>query len=121
MPAQAAYWRVNYANEPDKYAASVDPSVQCTACEAVCCRLTVVLMPEDHVPDWLVAHDDHGLATLAKGEDGWCAAVDPNTSRCTIYEQRPAICRKYAMGSPGCRDERRKWYGERLPTPVRLL
>ncbi|MGN2249377.1 YkgJ family cysteine cluster protein [Frateuria edaphi] len=107
--------------EDDRYATSVDPSVQCTACDAVCCRLTVVLMPEDDVPDWLVTRDDHGLATLAKGEDGWCAAVDPNTSRCTIYEQRPSICRKYAMGSPGCRDERRKWYGPSVPTPVKLL
>lgn len=107
--------------ENDRYATSIDPSVRCSSCDAVCCRLTVVLMPEDHVPDWLVAHDDHGLAMLAKGEDGWCAAVDPNTSRCTIYEDRPAICRKYAMGSPGCRDERRKWYGPPLPTPVRLL
>jgi uncharacterized protein len=80
-----------------------------------------VLMPEDRVPDWLVTYDDHGLAILAKGEDGWCAAVDRTTWRCTIYEQRPTICRKYAMGSPGCRDERRKWYGTRLPTPVHLL
>ena len=76
---------MNNISDPDKYATSVDPSVQCTACEAVCCRLTVVLMPEDDVPDWLVTHDDHGLATLAKSEDGWCAAVDPNTSLCTIY------------------------------------
>jgi Fe-S-cluster containining protein len=112
---------VNDDIELDEYAEGIDPSVQCTACEAVCCRLTVVLMPEDDVPDWLVAHDTHGLATLAKGDDGWCAAVDPNTSRCTIYAQRPAICRKYAMGSPSCRDERRKWYRRPLPTPVKLL
>jgi len=58
---------------------------------------------------------------LAKGEDGWCAAVDPNTSRCTIYEDRPAICRKYAMGSPSCRDERHKWFGNVIPTAVHVL
>jgi hypothetical protein len=56
---------VNNDIENDPYATSVDPSVQCTACEAVCCRLTVVLMPEDHVPDWLVAHDHGGLETMA--------------------------------------------------------
>ncbi|KRE97811.1 hypothetical protein ASG87_14895 [Frateuria sp. Soil773] len=93
--------------------------VRCSDCEAVCCRLTVVLMPEDRVPAWLIQHDDHGPDTLAKGADGWCAAVDPNTFRCTIYDQRPAICRKYAMGSPGCRDERKKWFGAHpVPTPV---
>ena len=108
------------SKSPDNYAESVDPSVHFTSCEAVCCRLTVVLMPDDHVPEWLVEHDDHGMETLAKGEDGWCAALDPLTMRCTIYADRPGICRKYAMGSPSCRDERRKWYGNTLPTPVVL-
>lgn len=97
--------------DPDPYAARVDPSVRCGDCEAVCCRLTVVLMPDDRVPAWLVDRDTHGLDTLAKGEDGWCLAVDRNTSRCTIYHQRPTICRKFAMGSPSCRDEREKWFG----------
>lgn len=112
-------WRVNTI--PDPYEESVDPTVRCTSCEAICCRLTVVLMPDDHVPSWLIDRDLHGMETLAKGEDGWCAAVDPNTFRCTIYEDRPAICRKYAMGSPSCRDERQKWYGPAVPTPVKLL
>jgi Fe-S-cluster containining protein len=105
----------------DPYAESVDPSVRCTDCEAVCCRLTVVLMPEDDVPTWLVHRDGRGPDTLAKGDDGWCAAVNPNTLMCTIYEQRPAICRKFAMGSPGCRDERERWFGHgTFPTPVVL-
>jgi Fe-S-cluster containining protein len=107
-------------NPLDPYAESIDPSIRCSTCEAVCCRLTVVLMPDDHVPAWLIDRDLHGMETLAKGEDGWCAAVDPNTSRCTIYEDRPSICRKYAMGSPSCRDERQKWFGEPIPTPVHL-
>jgi len=105
---------------PDPYAESVDPSVQCSDCEAVCCQLTVVLMPEDRVPEWLVHRDSKGLETLAKGSDGWCAAVDPNTSRCTIYDQRPEICRKFAMGSPGCRDERERWFG-RSTFPTRAV
>jgi Fe-S-cluster containining protein len=112
-------WRVK--NIPDSCSESIDPRVQCTTCEAVCCRLTVVLMPEDHVPAWLVDHDEHGMEILAKGEDGWCAAVDPNTSGCTIYEDRPTICRKYAMGSPSCRHERHKWFGATIPTAVHVL
>ncbi|MEO6799220.1 MAG: YkgJ family cysteine cluster protein [Rhodanobacter sp.] len=105
----------------DPYEQSVDPGVHCDTCEAVCCRLTVVLMPEDRVPGWLIDHDEHGLEILAKGEDGWCAAVDPHTFRCTIYENRPGICRKYAMGSPSCRDERKKWFGASIPTAVHIL
>ena len=109
------------SNLPDPYAERVDPSVQCTSCEAVCCRLTVVLMPEDHVPAWLIHRDGTGLETMAKGEDGWCAALDSKHMRCSIYEDRPAICRKYAMGGPSCRDERQKWYGPAIPTPVVLV
>lgn len=108
-------------NLPDPYAESIDPRIHCTSCEAICCRLTVVLMPDDHVPEWLIDRDLHGMETLAKGEDGWCAAVDPNTSRCTIYDERPSICRKYAMGSPSCQDERQKWYGDAIPTAVKLI
>ncbi|WP_430390682.1 YkgJ family cysteine cluster protein [Dyella sp. 20L07] len=107
---------------PDPYAESVDPSVSCSQCEAVCCRLTVLLMPDDHVPEWLIERNAHGMETLAKGDDGWCAAVDPNTLRCTIYEQRPTICRKFTMGSPGCRDERDRWYSRKpIPTPAVLI
>lgn len=105
----------------DPYAESVDPAVQCNTCEAVCCRLTVVLMPEDHVPTWLIARDERGMETLAKGDDGWCAAVDPHTFGCTIYDERPTICRKFAMGSPSCRDERHKWFGASIPTAVHML
>ena len=108
-------------NIPAPCAENIDPTVQCTSCEAVCCRLTVVLMPEDRVPAWLVARDEHGLETLAKGEDGWCAAIDPNTFRCTIYADRPTVCRKFAMGGPSCRDERHKWFGNAIPTAVRVL
>jgi len=104
---------------PATHVEGIDPTVQCSSCEAACCRLTVVLLPGDRVPAWLIARDEHGMETLAKGEDGWCAAVDPNTFACTIYEDRPAICRKYAMGSPSCREERRKWFGTHLPAAAR--
>ena len=116
-------WCMNHfdSQPDDPYAESVDPAVQCNTCEAVCCRLTVVLMPEDHVPTWLIARDERGMETLAKGEDGWCAAVDPHTFGCTIYDERPTICRKFAMGSPSCRDERHKWFGASIPTAVHVL
>ncbi len=96
----------------DPYAESVDPSVHCNTCEAVCCRLTVYLMPGDSVPAWLSGHDDHGMEQMAKGEDGWCVALDRNSMLCSIYEQRPGVCRKFAMGGPYCRDERDTWFGK---------
>jgi Fe-S-cluster containining protein len=87
----------------------VDPSVSCSACDAVCCRLTVVVMPEDRVPRHLVERTSKGLEVMARDEEGWCVAIDHQHMRCSIYEQRPGICRKFAMGSAYCRDERENY------------
>lgn len=84
----------------------VDTSVSCDACEAVCCRLTVVLMPEDRIAPHLTTRTEHGLDVMARDEDGWCVAVDALHMCCSIYDTRPAICRKFAMGGPYCRDIR---------------
>jgi Fe-S-cluster containining protein len=87
----------------------VDSTVSCSACDAVCCRLTVVVMPEDIVPRHLVERTAQGLDVMARDEDGWCVAVDQTRMCCSIYEQRPGICRKFAMGSGYCRAERENY------------
>lgn len=92
----------------------VDPTVSCQSCDAVCCRLTVVVMPEDDVPRHLVERNSRGLDVMARGEDGWCIAVDHAHMRCGIYSQRPEICRKFAMGSAFCREERETYREQTL-------
>jgi Fe-S-cluster containining protein len=87
----------------------VDPTVSCSSCDAVCCRLTVVVMPEDRVPRHLVERTAQGLDVMARDEEGWCVAIDHRHMHCGIYEQRPGICRKFAMGSAYCRDERQTY------------
>lgn len=92
--------------------------VSCSDCDAVCCRLTVVVMPEDIVPRHLVTRDAHGVEVMAQDEDGWCVAVDQSRMCCSIYELRPGICRKFAMGSAYCRSERdayREHYAREIP------
>jgi Fe-S-cluster containining protein len=42
-------------------------------------------------------------------DDGWCAALDRETYMCSIYENRPWICREFEMGSYECIDERVKF------------
>ena len=81
----------------------IDPNVSCTRCEAVCCRLTVVLADGDQVADDLVAHDANGTRMMARGEDGWCVALDRVTRKCSIYETRPATCHRFVMGGGYCR------------------
>jgi Fe-S-cluster containining protein len=99
----------------------IDPAVRCDACDAVCCRLTVLVLTGDDVPSWFTVHDEHGLEQMARHEDGWCAALDRDTMRCTIHARRPRICRDFAMGGGACRDERDAWYrpaARRIPARI---
>ena len=84
----------------------IDASVSCASCEAVCCRLTVVLMPGDDIAPHLTTRTAEGIEVMARDEEGWCVAVDARRMCCSIYDARPAICRKFAMGGPYCRDVR---------------
>ena len=85
----------------------------CARCDAVCCRLTVVVQPEDHIPHHLTTTLPGGLRTMAKDEDGWCVALDGARMNCGIYESRPDVCRRFAMGGPYCRAVRTEYAEER--------
>lgn len=83
-----------------------DTQVSCANCEACCCRLEVMLITDTGVPDNYIAIDRWGGQVMARLDDGWCAALDRNSMRCRIYEQRPMLCRDFAMGEQECIDER---------------
>jgi len=85
-----------------------DP-VSCEACQACCCQLQVLLMPHDDPPEQYVEVEEHGLAVMRREDDGWCAALDRDSFRCTIYARRPQVCRDVATGSRECLDERAEW------------
>lgn len=93
-------------------------AIHCSDCDAVCCRLTVVLLPGDAVPEHLTEYTDAGLHVMARDEDGWCVAIDGARMCCSIYETRPAICRKFAMAGPYCqqvREDYRDLYAREIP------
>ncbi|NLJ92226.1 MAG: YkgJ family cysteine cluster protein [Aeromonadales bacterium] len=81
-------------------------AVTCASCQACCCRLEVLIISDTGVPERYITRDKWGAETLLRLDDGWCAALDRETFLCTIYEQRPWICREFEMGSYECRDER---------------
>jgi Fe-S-cluster containining protein len=83
-----------------------DAKVTCTNCEAVCCRLEVLLITDTGVPDEYVETDKWGGQRMARSENGWCSALDQDSNLCTIYEKRPWICREFQMGGPECISER---------------
>ena len=80
--------------------------VTCENCDACCCRLEVILITDTGVPHNFIEIDQWGGRTMARLEDGWCAALDRNTMACTIYEKRPWICREFEMGEYECISER---------------
>src|SRR3546814_12690467 len=90
------------------YAEGIDPTVSCGNCDAVCCRLTVILMPEDRVPRHLTTRTAHGLEIMPRDEEGWCVAVDPNHICYSISHQRSARFPKFAIGSEYVPHERQK-------------
>lgn len=83
-----------------------DPAISCAACEACCCRLEVMLMGDDDIPVELTVQDQWGGWVMRRLEDGWCAALDRSTMKCTIYERRPGVCRDYQVGASDCIVER---------------
>ena len=95
--------------------ATRDRAVNCANCEAVCCRMQVLLMPGDRPPGHLVTVDPSGVDVMARLDDGWCAALDRHTMRCTIYTVRPQVCRDYEMGGPDCLSERAAWFKPSAP------
>ncbi len=80
--------------------------VTCGTCEARCCRLQVLLIGDNHIPDALTDWTEWGGQVMGRGDDGWCLALDRTTLRCTIYARRPQICRDFEMGGGDCVDER---------------
>lgn len=94
----------------------VEPAaISCANCEACCCRLEVLLMGEDDIPLELTTQDRWGGWVMRRLDDGWCAALDRSTFRCTIYERRPIVCRDYETGDFDCLVERSRLPGSNPP------
>ena len=82
--------------------------VSCSNCKACCCRLEVMLITETGVPEEHIIRDSWGGEVMKRLDDGWCSALDRKTMLCSIYENRPWICREFEMGSFECKTERQE-------------
>ena len=80
--------------------------ISCSNCQACCCRLEVMIITDTGVPDVHISVDQWGAETMLRLNDGWCSALDRETFKCSIYENRPVICREFEMGSYECSNER---------------
>jgi len=64
-------------------------------CRAYCCHIPFHLTDEEvnaHIVRW---HPDFPYHILQVGPDLRCFHLDPDTLRCTIYDDRPAACRAF--------------------------
>lgn len=120
MPLRPAAPPVPLPPAPAVADADAEGTADCTRCDAVCCRLTVVLQPEDRVAEHLTTWTDAGLHVMARDEEGWCVALDGARMCCSIYESRPGVCRRFAMDGPYCREIRAD-YRERRTRGIPLV
>lgn len=96
----------------------------CCECGACCCAGYDVLLNEEDVdrfesaPSLLrltILHHRPGgwpMRFMAKAADGKrCVALDGPLGQvgCTIYDDRPGLCREFASGSPDCLEARRQF------------
>lgn len=65
-----------------------------------------MVITDTGVPDRHISVDEWGAETMLRLDDGWCSALNRDSLMCSIYENRPLICREFEMGSYECRVER---------------
>ena len=72
-------------------------------CKAVCCRLHFALTAEE-VESGRIKWDLGKPYYIRHESTGYCHHLDRNSKGCTVYENRPGICRQYS-----CAQDERIW------------
>lgn len=102
---------------PDKYALAGLPEIDCDArlplCRARCCTFVFPLSAQD-LDERVVRWDYARPYQIGRRSDGYCVHNRPGTCECTVYANRPAICRTY-----DCSRDPRIWadFDKRIPAP----
>jgi Fe-S-cluster containining protein len=72
-------------------------------CQAACCRLQFALTAQD-LEEGTVKWDLARPYMIRRSADGYCHHLDRCTKGCSIYDDRPIVCRGY-----DCRNDKRIW------------
>lgn len=68
-----------------------------------------MIISDTGVPEEFIARDAYGGETMLRLDDGFCSALDRETFMCSIYKNRPWVCRSFEMRSYDCVEERNKY------------
>ncbi len=82
---------------------AVDCNARMPVCQAVCCKLKFPLSPAEvdaGVVKWDIGHP----YVIRHDSTGHCIHNDRATGGCTVYEDRPGVCRRYS-----CANDSRIW------------
>lgn len=69
-------------------------------CRAVCCRLHFALTAEE-VESGQIKWDLGEPYYIRHERTGCCHHLDPNSRVCSVYENRPGVCRQYSCAQDG--------------------
>ncbi len=98
---------VYLAETPDKYKTEDSVQVDCEnrwhLCKARCCKLWFSLSVQD-LEEGTVKWNYSQPYGIAHNSAGYCVHRDNSSCKCTVYENRPYICRTY-----DCRNDKRIW------------
>ena len=78
--------------EPEAF---VDCLSRLNSCRALCCTY-VFALTQDEVKRGDIKYNPERPYYMARDDDGYCPYIDRATFKCSIHEQRPLRCRKYA-------------------------
>jgi Fe-S-cluster containining protein len=99
--------QVHLVDTPDKYEAAPEVVIDCESrypiCKGACCKLWFALSVQD-LDEGIVRWNYAQPYGIAQGSDGRCVHQDRVSRKCTVYENRPHICRTY-----DCSQDRRIW------------
>ena len=87
----------------DKESISVNCEKRKHLCKGACCKLTFALS-EDEVEAGNVKWDLEKPYYIRHEENGYCSHINSENYGCTIYNNRPDLCRAYS-----CKDDERIW------------
>jgi Fe-S-cluster containining protein len=95
--------RVEDPEESNRRGVAVDCDARMHICKAVCCKLKFPLTCEE-VDSGRVKWDIGHPYVIRHESSGYCTHNDTATGGCRIYEDRPAVCRRYS-----CAGDTRIW------------